>query len=123
MEQPMNTAFIYSALAADPDLGALVEMFVDEMFVRISALETQARSRDWQQLARTAHQIKGAAGSYGFNVVTPYAARLENAAKNGCQEAEILSALHELLELCRRVRSGVPPRKDEPRLSMRSESP
>ena len=109
MEQPMNTGFIYSALAADPDLGELVGMFVDEMSDRINALETQARSRDWQQLAQTVHQIKGAAGSYGFNAITPYAVRLENAAKNGCQEAEILSALYELLDLCRRVQAGVPP--------------
>jgi len=105
----MNARLIYSSLAADPDLGELVDLFVQEMPHRISALETQARSRDWQELTRTVHQIKGAAGSYGFPAITPYAARLENAAKIGGQEEEILSALDELLDLCRRLRSGVPP--------------
>jgi CheY-like chemotaxis protein len=116
-------AFVYSHLAADPDLGKLVGMFVQEMPDRINALEAQAKGRDWDQLTRTAHQIKGAAGSYGFGEITPYAARLEQAARSGCQEEEILSSLGELLDLCRRVRSGAPPTEDEHCPSMRSESP
>ena len=118
----MKVPFVYSSLA-DPDLGELIEMFVQEMPERINALETQARSRDWQQLTRTAHQLKGDAGSYGFNVITPCAARLESAAKDGCQEEEILSALDELLDLCRRMRPRGPPPEGEPCSSMRSEFP
>ena len=86
-------------------------MFVEEIPDRISALEALAQSRDWQQLAKAAHQLKGAAGSYGFNAVTPFAARLESTAKDGCEEEEILSALNELLEVCRRLRSGAHPGK------------
>ena len=104
----MNTAYIHSRLAADPVLGELVEMFVTEIPNRISALETQARSRNWEQLTRTAHQLKGAAGSYGFDPITPYAARVEQAAKKRHQEEQILLALADLLDLCRRVRAGVP---------------
>ncbi len=107
------TAFAYSHLAADPDLGDLIEMFVQELPDRIKTLQTQAASRDWQELTRTAHQIKGAAGSYGFQAITPCAARLEAAAKDDRQEEEIRASLHELLDLCRHVRSGVPPMKDE----------
>ena len=109
--QISNDEFVYSALAADPDLGDLVAMFVDEMPGRIHNLETHARDRNWRELARRAHQLKGAAGSYGFGEITPSAARLEHAARSGCQEAEILSSLSELLDLCRRVRSGQPPEK------------
>lgn len=108
----MNAIFVYSSLAADPDLRELVEMFVREMPDRINTLETQMRSRDWQQLARTAHQLKGAAGSYGFEAITPYAARLESAARDARQEDRILAALDELLDLCRRMRSGVPQTED-----------
>jgi len=104
--------FIYSQMAADPDFGKLGDLFVQDLPNRINALETHARSRDWQQLTRTAHQIKGAAGSYGFGEITPYAARLEAAAKDGGQEEEILSALDELLSLCRQVRSGLPQRDE-----------
>jgi histidine phosphotransfer protein HptB len=75
---------------------------------RINALDTQAKSRDWNQLAQTAHQIKGAAGSYGFDEITPYAARLEAFALEARQEDQILSSLDDLRCLCLRVRSGMP---------------
>jgi HPt (histidine-containing phosphotransfer) domain-containing protein len=97
---------VYSRLAADPMLGELVDLFVQEMPERVVALEVQARSRDWSQLARTAHQLKGSAGSYGFGEITPCAARLEAAARDARQEEAILSALNDLLDLCSRVRSG-----------------
>jgi len=113
----MNTAPIYSSLAADPDLGELVDLFVEEMPDRINALEVQARSHDWEHLTRTAHQLKGAAGSYGFTLVTPYAARLESAARDGQQEQQVLTALAELLDVCRHVRSGVAGMEETPRVA------
>ena len=57
-------------------------------------------------MARTAHQLKGAAGSYGFDAVTPYAARLEALLREAGQEEAVLAALDELLGVCRRVRCG-----------------
>jgi PAS domain S-box-containing protein len=111
---------VYSRLALDPDLGALIDLFVQEMPHRINALDTQARSRDWNQLAETAYQIKGAAGSYGFNEITHSAARLEAAARGAQQEDQILSALGELLGLCRGIRSGTAQAHETPlvRLSL-----
>jgi PAS domain S-box-containing protein len=111
---PMPSAFVYSHLAADPDLDELVTLFVQEMPERINALDTQAKSRDWNQLAHTAHQLKGAAGRYGFGEIVPCAARLEAAAREAQQEQQILSALDELLSLCRRVRSGKPQADETP---------
>ena len=119
----MNTDVIYSSLGADPDLGELVEMFVQEMPDRVSALETQAQSRDWAQLTRTAHQLKGAAGSYGFHALTPLAARLEHSARAGQQEDQILASLADLLDLCRRVRAGAPQADDDHRAALRSDFP
>ena len=107
-------AFVYSHLAADLDLDELVDLFVQNMPDRINVLDTQAKSRDWNQLAETAHQIKGAAGCYGFDEITPCAARLEAAAREAQQEEQILSALDELITLCRRVRSGKPQANETP---------
>jgi signal transduction histidine kinase/DNA-binding response OmpR family regulator len=100
---------VYSKLAADPDLGTLVEAFVRAMPERIRTLETYASNRDWEQLKRTAHQLKGAAGSYGFDALTPYASRLEIAATDATQEQQVFLALNDLLGLCRQVQSGAPP--------------
>jgi CheY-like chemotaxis protein/HPt (histidine-containing phosphotransfer) domain-containing protein len=105
---------IYSHLATDPDIGEIVDVFVQELRGWINDLDAHGKSRDWTQLAQTAHRIKGAAGSYGFDEVTPCAARLEAAAREARQEEQILSALDELLSLCRRVRSGKPPADETP---------
>jgi two-component system, cell cycle response regulator len=114
--RPMPCESIHSRLAGDPDLGDLIDLFVREMPSRIDALETQAQARNWHELSRTAHQLKGAAGSYGFDEITPFAAVLESAAEEARNEAEIRAALDELLSLCRRIRF------DAPRADMSRES-
>lgn len=96
----------YSTLAADPDLSEIVEMFVEEMPGRIRDLQQQFVTNDWDELARLAHQLKGAAGSYGFDQITPYAARLERSVRNGLPMNEIRSAHEDLCEACARVRTG-----------------
>lgn len=99
---------VYSQLGGDPDLGELVSMFVAEMPRRISAFQQEQSAGNREAIGRLAHQMKGAAGSYGFNQATPYAARLENAARENLPEEELLLALNELLDLCSRMRAGVP---------------
>jgi HPt (histidine-containing phosphotransfer) domain-containing protein len=87
-------------------LAEIVEMFVEEMPLRVRDLQNQFTNHDWDQLARLAHQLKGAAGSYGFDQITPYAARLEKAIRNGMALSEVQTALDELVETCGRIRSG-----------------
>ncbi|MFW6169642.1 MAG: Hpt domain-containing protein [Planctomycetota bacterium] len=98
---------IYSSFGDDPDLGELVEMFVEEMPARIRALKEQADEQDWNELARIAHQLKGAAGSYGFDQLTPAAQDLELLARDGAAEPEIRDALNKVIDLCNRTRAGV----------------
>jgi HPt (histidine-containing phosphotransfer) domain-containing protein len=104
--QAVETEFLYSTLAADPDLAEIVEMFVDEMPARIENLTNILAARDWPALTRLAHQMKGACGSYGFHPLTPAAARLEYACKEGHEEAAIQEAVAELVALCQKVRPG-----------------
>lgn len=99
---------LYSTLGDDPDLGEIVELFVEEMPLRVQHLLGRFDQRDWEGLRRAAHQLKGAAGSYGFDPLTPSASRLERAISAGRTEAEIRGALDELVELCRNVRCGPP---------------
>lgn len=83
-------------------------MFVAEMPRRIDDFRQEQSAGNREAIGRLAHQMKGAAGSYGFDQATPYAARLENAARENLPEAELYSALNELLDLCSRMRAGVP---------------
>ena len=91
---------IYSTLADDPDLAELANLFAQEMPGRIENLRQQFETANWEQLGRAAHQLKGAAGSYGFEPLTPASARLEMAVRNQAPEQEIERALEDLIALC-----------------------
>ena len=94
---------IYSLLADDPDLYEIVKMFVEEMPTRINQLMNEYVAKNWSELERTAHQLRGAAGSYGFGEVTPVAGKLEQSLKDNLSEEVIQQLLTELIELCRRM--------------------
>jgi len=94
---------IHSVLSKDPDLQNIVQLFVNEMPQRIQKLLAEYEQKDWERLSGTAHQLKGAAGSYGFGEVSPVAAHLEQAAKSHTDENEILTTLNELVRICERV--------------------
>jgi HPt (histidine-containing phosphotransfer) domain-containing protein len=99
---------IYSQLGADADLSELVALFVDEMPERIATLEQAWSSGDLESLRRTAHQMKGAVGSYGFVQLTPLAAAVESAVREQAPEEQIVETLEELIAACRQVRAGLP---------------
>lgn len=102
----LDTSPIYSELASDPDLGIIVEMFVEEMPARIEAIEGLLAAKDWEGLRRTAHQLKGSAGSYGFDPVSPIAAELEAAVREDSTEEDIQRHVDQLVSVCRRVSAG-----------------
>lgn len=104
----LEAEYIYSELSSDEDLGELVEIFVSEIPNRVSALTAGAETSNWEELTRLAHQLKGAAGSYGFHQMTPVAAHLESICRNRHPEEEILAALDDLVNLCGKIRAGAP---------------
>lgn len=103
-----NGQVLFSTLAEDPDLAEIVEMFVDEMPERIENILTCYQAEDWEGLRRASHQLKGAAGSYGFTPITPCAGVLEAAVKQTRPEDEIRKAVDDLVAMCKSVRAGTP---------------
>ena len=97
---------IYSGLAGDPCLGPIVAQFVEGLPDKISALRRHVAGRNYEQVLRDAHQLKGSAGSYGFPDITARAAALESTARSGDREPRVQRALDELAEVCRRARPG-----------------
>ena len=98
---------LLSQFANDKDMAELVEFFVVELQERIGALSEAWESGDRTRLKSLAHQIKGAAGGYGFPSITRSAAALETVLRT--QETELASVgkkLDELLDLCRRAAPG-----------------
>jgi HPt (histidine-containing phosphotransfer) domain-containing protein len=95
---------IRSEFADDRDMIELVRSFVDEMDARIRAIEGAATEGDAERLATVAHQLKGAAGGYGFPVVSEVAWGLERALRHEGQDlADLRIQIDELLAVCRRV--------------------
>ena len=105
---PMATSAspLYSTLDADPDLREIVEMFVEEMPDRMVSLLDRVNAADWEGLRRVAHQLKGAAGSYGFEPITCSAANVEQAIRESRPEEEIRRMVGDLVDLCDRAQAG-----------------
>ena len=99
---------LYSALAADPDLAEIVELFVAELPGRLSALRRAFETGDRELVGRLAHQLKGAGGSYGFDALTHSAAQLEKAARGDQSNQLLQAALDQLAATASRVRAGTP---------------
>lgn len=102
--------YIYSSLGNDPDLQDIVESFAKDLPKRADTILGHLNHKDWESLRRTAHQLKGAAGSYGFASISPCAGQIEAAVRNGePQEEAIRKMVEELIDLCSRVRCGCAP--------------
>ncbi len=64
----------------DPDLEDLVPGFLDNRRRDVGAIREALDAGDWESIRITGHSMKGAGGGYGFDAVTEYGARLEQAA-------------------------------------------
>ena len=105
---------IFSTLADDPDNGQplskseikeLVLLYVEEMPRRIAELRQAFDAGDSDLLVRQVHQMKGAAGSYGFQPLSDCAAVVESELKEAETEEEISASIQSLIEICSRLRA------------------
>jgi CheY-like chemotaxis protein len=69
-----------SELADDPDMAPLIDVFLDALVERVATVEQCVADRDIHALARVAHQLKGAAGGYGYSSISTAAQQVEHAA-------------------------------------------
>ncbi|MHC4245771.1 MAG: hypothetical protein GWP75_08590 [Planctomycetia bacterium] len=69
---------LHSIYENDPDLRDLVMQFVDELDHHVQSIRSACLSEDFATLRRISHQLKGAAGGYGFDPIGHSAARLED---------------------------------------------
>ena len=100
---PSTNQPLFSDYADDPDMLELVEMFVSELPIRMTSIEQAMQQTDLAALAKVSHQLKGAAGGYGFMPITDAAAQVEKLAKVEKDLEEIEDSIAQLLTLCRRA--------------------
>lgn len=99
---------IVSEMANDADMLELIEMFVEDLPKRAAALEQALRAGELAALTRIAHQLKGAAGGYGFPTITEAAAELEQCAKTSSDLARLELEVRRVADLCARARATSP---------------
>jgi len=92
---------LFSQFADDPDMIELVEIFVKELAERMYRIDQALKNEDRQSLITLSHQLKGAAGGYGFPTITNVARSLEMLARSDAAAIDNLAATAaELRALC-----------------------
>jgi CheY-like chemotaxis protein len=112
-----SSGSLVSELAGDAEMADIVEMFVAELPGKIAAIEDALARQDLATLGAIAHQLKGAAGGYGFPSITEAAMALEVGAKAQEDLDSLRQRLEALADLCQRARAGAmrrPTERDEP---------
>ena len=100
----MNDPLIHSTWS-DGDMRDLLELFVSELPQKIAECRNALDAQDWERLRTTAHRLKGAAGSYGFPLISQAALILETSARERKPSATIQEHMLALTQLCERARA------------------
>ena len=102
---------LVSEFASDRDMADLVEFFISELQSRVGAMRDACQSGDAARLRGLAHQLKGAAGGYGFPSITQSAAELESALVDATEgeTSAVAEKTEALIALCKRAAAGSGP--------------
>ena len=92
-----------TGIAESPVFASLVAKFVKNLPLRLAALQSAEKLSDWAEIARLAHQMAGAAGSYGFPMLSEVAARIEVQAKGDTMTEELARSIVAFDSLCTRM--------------------
>ena len=101
-----DDTILLSDLADDPDMAELVQMFLLQLEDRAVAFERLRQPLDRAVLASKAHQLKGAAGGYGYMSISAAAREVERFAASGGTQRECDAAVEKLVTLCRAAIRG-----------------
>jgi len=96
---------VRSEFAADPDLADVIDVFAGGLAGHVDSMRAALDARQFDELQRESHQLKGAGGSYGYPDLTDAARVLEMTAKNR-DAASGHVALDRLAALCRAIVRG-----------------
>jgi HPt (histidine-containing phosphotransfer) domain-containing protein len=89
---------LYSQYADDPDFAPLLAVFVEELPDRVDQMNRAWLADSLEEVARQAHQLKGAGGGYGYPQISDTARALEEAVRS-----EQLALAEQLIEQMRQL--------------------
>lgn len=100
-----------SDYADDPDMTEAIAEFVATLPGRVAAASELLEERNFYELQRLLHQLKGAGGGYGFPDVTKFAGDAERRIKAGDPQAHIENAMQALIRIIRSIEGYSPERE------------
>ena len=114
-----NDAPLRSTYSNNQRLAKVLTSFIDRLPGQATELLDLLRKVELDSLRRVVHQLKGAGGGYGFDVITETAARAEEGLEGGSIE-QAAAEVHELVQLLRRV-EGYDKAREETHATNRSD--
>ena len=90
-------------MESDPDFFDLIVMYMEDSRDFMANPTTAFNQKAWNDLASIAHQLKGSAGSHGFQQVTEVAKQLEKSCMEIQSRDQIEQELQAVLNLLGRL--------------------
>ncbi len=84
----------------DGTMSELLDAFIKELSHRAGKITDARQSGDFEALKHFSHQLKGAAGVYGFPQIAQAANRVYQCVEDGSDAGQLQSAVDELVKLC-----------------------
>ncbi len=94
---------IFSTFSDDPDMCELIGEFLRELPERLVILEQALNAHDTASIASLAHQLKGAAGGYGYPQITEASRVVEQEARDDREVEALRKSVAQLKALCERA--------------------
>jgi HPt (histidine-containing phosphotransfer) domain-containing protein len=92
-----------STLHGESSLHELLMKFIARLPQRVATLHDLVQQQNFEELRRAVHQLKGAAGGYGFPQLTDAAARVEQKISPEAALAEVSAEVDSLVKLVRGI--------------------
>jgi CheY-like chemotaxis protein/HPt (histidine-containing phosphotransfer) domain-containing protein/anti-sigma regulatory factor (Ser/Thr protein kinase) len=98
-----STGPIFSTLINYPGLEYVINEFVRDLPEMGQQLKQLLEQDDMNRLRRLAHQLRGAAGGFGFECITELAAKTEDAIRDGQPPLAVSACVSSLVQMIERV--------------------
>jgi HPt (histidine-containing phosphotransfer) domain-containing protein len=106
-QQPPKSAdsagAIKSSLGDNPRMQAIIPEFIDGLPDQVRMMTDLLERNDLAALQKVIHQLRGAAGGYGFEPITEPATIAEESIKVGKAYESIAAEIKSLIEVIRRI--------------------
>jgi signal transduction histidine kinase/DNA-binding response OmpR family regulator len=97
------TGRLRSTMESEPSVQKLLARFIARLPERVATLQTLLQQENMEELRQAIHQIKGAAGGYGFPQLTDVAGRAENKVREIAPLEQIRAEIDALVDVVRSV--------------------